>query len=153
MCIRDSRRLRARGQVRGEQGIEDYQQALELVTGRPYTQLRDGGGIWLADDRDDEHLTVAIVDVAHLTVTMALQRGDTESARSAAEEAVVAAPDEQMPRLDLAAVARAEGDRAESSRVVADTILRQRDAEGPIDPDARSSDLIESHGWAPRGPR
>ena len=80
-------------------------------------------------------------------------RGDTESARSAAEEAVVAAPDEQMPRLDLAAVARAEGDRAESSRVVADTILRQRDAEGPIDPDARSSDLIESHGWAPRGPR
>ena len=51
------------------------------------------------------------------------------------------------------AVARAEGDRAESSRVVADTILRQRDAEGPIDPDARSSDLIESHGWAPRGPR
>ena len=37
------RRLRARGEARGPEGIEDLRQALELVTGGPTTSLGVGG--------------------------------------------------------------------------------------------------------------
>jgi hypothetical protein len=140
------RRLRLRGQTRGPEGLGDYMRALSLVTGPPYTQLHPGGGIWLAEDRDDQHLLVAIVDTAHLAVTMALQIPDLKMARLAAEVAATAAPHEQSPKADLAAVAQAEGDTGRAGRAIAD-LLRQRDADGPIEPDPRTTELVETRGW------
>jgi hypothetical protein len=140
------RRLRLRGQTRGTAGLEDYLRALSLVTGTPYARLHDGGGIWLADNRDDQHLTVAIVDTAHLAVTMALQLPDPKLARLAAEVAATAAPNEETPKLDLAAIADAEGDTARAGRAITD-LLRQRDADGPIEPDPRTAGLFVSKGW------
>ncbi|MGB8384718.1 MAG: hypothetical protein WCG47_26335, partial [Dermatophilaceae bacterium] len=71
------RRLRLRGQARGQDGIDDYVTALRLVTGEPFSQMREGGGAWLVGgDRLDHHLTHAIVDVAHLVTTHALAAGD-----------------------------------------------------------------------------
>jgi nucleoid-associated protein YgaU len=129
------RRLRGRGQARGADGIEDLRTALRLVEGRPFdapVQRRAGGGwTWLVDgDRLDEHAVVAVVDVAHLVVTHALATGDTAAARMAAETAAMAAPFEEIPGLDLAAVATAEGRHAEARRIIRDEIANRTDDEG-----------------------
>lgn len=129
------RRLRARGQARGADGIEDLRTAIRLVEGRPFdapVQRRAGGGwTWLVDgDRLDEHAVVAVVDVAHVVVTHALATGDLAAARMAAETAAMAAPFEEIPRLDLAAVASAEGRHAEARRIVRDEIANRTDDEG-----------------------
>ena len=129
------RRLRGRGQARGIDGIEDLRTALRLVEGRPFdapVQRRAGGGwTWLVDgDRLDEHAVVAVVDLAHLVVTHALAAGDLAAARMAAETAAMAAPFEEIPRLDLAAVATAEGRHAEAHRIIRDEIANRSDDEG-----------------------
>ncbi|CAN5175887.1 hypothetical protein BH11ACT1_BH11ACT1_27700 [soil metagenome] len=129
------RRLRCRGQARGADGIEDLRTALRLVEGRPFdapVQRRAGGGwTWLVDgDRLDEHAVVAVVDVAHLVVTHALAAGNLAAARMAAETAAMAAPFEEIPRLDLAAVATAEGRHAEARRIVRDEIANRSDDDG-----------------------
>ena len=141
------RRLRLRGQTRGTDGLTDYLQAISLVTGRPYKNLHDGGGIWLAADRDDQHLLVAIVDTAHLAVTMALQVPDLRMARLAADLAATVAPDEEIPQLDLAAIAQAEGDTARAGRTIRE-VLHTRDTDGPIQPGARTVGLVDARGWA-----
>ena len=129
------RRLRGRGQARGADGIEDLRTALRLVEGRPFdapVQRRAGGGwTWLVDgDRLDEHAVVAVVDVAHLVVTHALATGNLAAARMAAETAAMAAPFEEIPRLDLAAVATAEGRHAEAHRIIRDEIANRSDDDG-----------------------
>ncbi len=141
------RRLRLRGQTRSRNGLDDYMRALSLVSGKPYADLRHGGGIWLADDRDDQHLVVAIVDTAHLAVTMALQGADLDMARLAATIAADCAPEEDTPKLDLAAVAVAEGDKNRGRQVIRG-LLGQRDADGPIDLASRTDELSESSRWS-----
>lgn len=143
------RRLRLRGQARGADGIEDLRTALRLVEGRPFdapVQRRAGGGwTWLVDgDRLDEHAVVAVVDVAHLVVTHALATGNLAAARMAAETAAMAAPFEEIPRLDLAAVATAEGRHAEARRIIRDEIANRTDDEGaPPDLVDRTEEILQ----------
>ena len=146
------RRLRVRGQTRGPDGIDDFVTALRLVTGTPYSGLRAGGGIWLADSRDDQHLLVAIVDLAHLVVTMALDNGDLDTARRAARIASRAAPDEETPKLDLAAVAQAQG-RLEDADRIGRAMSHQRDDQGPVEPGPRSDEILRTKGWGQRRAR
>ncbi|NMR21464.1 LysM peptidoglycan-binding domain-containing protein [Cellulomonas fimi] len=148
------RRLRGRGQARGADGIEDLRTALRLVEGRPFdapVQRRAGGGwTWLVDgDRLDEHAVVAVVDVAHLVVTHALATGDLAAARMAAETAAMAAPFEEIPRLDLAAVATAEGRHAEAHRIIRDELANRTDDEGaPPELVARTEAILRGRaGW------
>jgi len=104
------RRLRVRGETRGPDGLNDLRQALSLVTGTLFSQLRNNGGAWLADgDRLDQILLCAVVDVAHLVTTANLQLGNLSEAQAAAELALRVAPHEETPRLDLAAVFDAQG--------------------------------------------
>lgn len=102
------RRLRARGEARGgEAGIADLRVALDLVRGEPFGGLKGGGRPWLADGpRLDQQLVYAIVDVAHAVATHDLARGDHTKAEAIAQRAAQAAPDEQIPVLDLAAARR-----------------------------------------------
>ena len=143
------RRLRLRAQARGAEGIEDLRTALRLVEGRPFDfplQRRAGGGwTWLIDgDRLDEHAAVAVVDVAHLLVTHALAAGDVATARVAAETAVLAAPHEEIPRLDLAAVATAEGRRAEAQRIIRDEVANRTDDDGaPPELGERTEEILK----------
>lgn len=144
------RRLRLRGQARGHDGLDDYVAALNLVTGTPYSGLRAEGGAWLADGRDDQHLLVGVVDVAHLAVAMALATGDVGAAEHAARIAIKTAPDEDSPRLDLAAALAAGGHHDESARI-GRAILKQNDADGPLELDDRTIDILLAQGWhAPR---
>ncbi len=135
------RRLRARGQARGPKGIGDFMKALSLVHGRPYEDIRKGGGIWLSEHREDQNLLVAIVDTAHLAATMAMQSGDHLTARQAAEIAIKAAPDEDVPKLDLANSSTAAGDERHRAAAV-DAVIGQRDVEGPVPLNERTTGLL-----------
>jgi hypothetical protein len=75
------RRLHARGEARGADGIVDLHQALRLVSGEPFSQLRDRGWSWLFDGQRHDHIAVSmIVDTAHLVVNRALPEQEHEIA-------------------------------------------------------------------------
>lgn len=143
------RRLRARGQARGENGIDDLVRALDLVQGPPFSQLSGDAWAWLYEgDRLDHHLSCAVVDVAHVVTTHALHRGDTRTARAATEAALRAAPAEEIPHLDLAAVTRAEGHRDQANRILRDQVANRIDDEGPpMDLPQRTKTILDTRGW------
>lgn len=147
------RRLRARGQARGPEGLSDLQAALELVTGEPFTGQRGRGWAWLADGvRIDQHMVCAVVDVAHTITIAALHADHLELARTATETALLAAPYEDTPRLDLAAVIAAEGDRQAAERILRDHVSnRADDGDAPDDLPARTADLVSSPPWQRKG--
>lgn len=149
------RRLRVRGEARGgTQGIADLQTALRLVEGRPFDYPLEreaaGGWAWLVEgERLDKYMTGAIVDVAHVVTTHALAEGDIAAARLAAETAALAAPHEEIPRLDLAAVATAEGRDAEAKRIIRDEVCNRTDDDGPPPelPPRTAAILAARKGW------
>lgn len=147
------RRLRARGQARGPEGLTDLQDALGLVVGEPFTGQRGRGWAWLADGvRIDQHMVCAVVDVAHTITIAALHSGDLEVARTATETALFAAPYEDTPRLDLAAVVAAEGDRQTAERMLRDDVSnRADDGDAPDDLPERTAELVASAPWLKKG--
>jgi nucleoid-associated protein YgaU len=147
------RRLRVRGEARGADGITDLRRALTLVGGQPFDQLRTGGWSWLHEgDRLDQHMLCAVVDVAHMVTTSALKNGDLGQARAAAELAALAAPHEEIPRLDLAAIAAAEGHAHEAERVLREDVCdRSDDGQPPMELSERTESIIASHDWLTPG--
>jgi LysM repeat protein len=145
------RRLRVRGESRGADGIEDLRQALQLVSGQPFDKLRPGGWTWLYEgDRLDHHLVCGIVDVAHLVTTHALAEGDLNTAREATKIATSAAPYEEIPRLDLAAIAAAAGHRQEAARILRDEVCnRSDDGNPPLELSERTEQILTAHDWLP----
>ncbi|MEG9227289.1 hypothetical protein [Aeromicrobium sp. Sec7.5] len=141
------RRLRTRGESRGPDGVDDLVRALGLVTGKPFDQLRAGGWGWMYGGvRLDQHAVCAIADVAHMVVIEMLTRGDIKSARTAVMTALMAAPDEEMSRLDLAAVLEAEGHTDEAVRLVREQICnRSDDGDAPTDMPARTAAVLQDH--------
>ncbi|MHB1010051.1 MAG: AfsR/SARP family transcriptional regulator [Propionibacteriaceae bacterium] len=147
------RRLRARGQTRGPEGIPDLVAALALVTGEPFTGQRSGGWAWLADSvRIDQHMVCAVVDVAHLVTIAALNSGELQLARTATETALLAAPYEDTPQLDLAAVVAAEGDHQAADHILRDEVCnRTEDSEPPDDLSPRTTELVGRPPWLQKG--
>jgi LysM repeat protein len=138
------RRLRVRGEARGAEGIPDLTAALGLVTGMPFDQATGRSWSWMFEgNRLDQHLTCAVVDVAHLVVTDALHRGHLADARFAAEIAIIAAPDEHIAQLDLAAVLVADGHQAAADRLIHETIDDAGDDGIPEDHPGRTQRLLE----------
>ena len=142
------RRLRLRGQARGQEGIEDLVTALRLVSGRPFDQLRPGGWSWLAEANHEHYMVCAIVDVAHLLTTHFLLTGELNRARAATETALLAAPYDEIPKLDLTAILRAEGHDAEAARIIDEDICNASDEDGlPIELGDRTQQLLGSDSW------
>lgn len=136
------RRLRARGEARGHEGVEDFRKALELVAGRPYDQQRSHGYGWLADTPVDHYVTAAIVDVAHVYATHCLTDGNARAALWSAEKAIMAAPSEEKPRLDLARAMQAMGDCEDAQRYLHREVFnRSDDDRAPLDPTARTQEV------------
>lgn len=142
------RRLRLRAEARGSEGLPDLLAALQLVTGTPYDGLLSGGRPWLTDTRPDQTLLCAIVDVAHLVTTVTLEVGNTRQARAAAELAILVAPDESTPALDLAAVAAREG-RDDEAVALARSVVDWRDGSGdaPVEVPSRAERILRAHRW------
>src|ERR1035437_250114 len=127
--------------------------ALTLVGGQPFDQLRTGGWSWRHEgDRLDQHMLCAVVDVAHMVTTSAIKNGDLRQARAAAELAALAAPHEEIPRLDLAAVAAAEGHEREAERILREDVCdRSDDGQAPMELSERTESIIASHDWLTPG--
>jgi nucleoid-associated protein YgaU len=149
------RRLRLRGDARGQErgGIDDYVTALSLVTGEPFSQMRDEGGAWIVGgDRIDHHATTAIIDVAHIVNMYALAAGDTVSPRAAADIARIAMPADEVHRLDLAATDAAEGRTDDVHRtIVKDVCNRSDDGFPPMELSPRTKQILAHHrDWLSR---
>ena len=143
------RRLRARGLSRGPDGITDLETALSLVRGRPFDQRREGGWAWLFEgDRLDQQLVCAIVDVAHTLTTAHLSSGDHARARTAAQTALLAAPEEDIPRLDLARVTHAQGLHHQAQQILLEHVYNRTDDDNvPPDLPERTAQVITGP-WA-----
>jgi len=146
------RRLRVRGEARGADGIADLTMALDLVSGAPFDQLRSDGYEWLTEGaRIDHHLVCATVDVAHVVTTHALATGDVMGARAAAEVAQLAAPYEEIPRLDLVAVREAEGHLEEAEDYLREQVCNRSDDDGaPEDLSERTEAILRHREWLTR---
>lgn len=143
------RRLRLRGQARGADGIEDLKEAMSLVDQLPFSLLREKSWSWLFDaERVHETIGCAIVDTAHIVVMDALAKGDLALAREVAETACVAAPSDDISRLDLVKVTAAEGRLEAAEKMLTDDVLnRTDDYLPPIDPPARTKAVVDKEGW------
>lgn len=143
------RRLRARGQARGSEGIADLRTAISLVQGLPFSLLRDKGWSWLLDtERVHETVGCTIVDTAHLLIVDALAKGELDVARTIAETACEAAPYDDICRLDLVKVAAAEGHGEAIEKMLNDAVFnRTDDYLPPIDPPKRTKDIVGKEGW------
>lgn len=146
------RRLRLRAEASGRDGIADLRRALELAKGRPFQGLRPAGWGWLLEgDRLDQHMTCAIVDVAHVVVTDALQTGDPDAAVWAANVATKAAPDDEIARLDLVAALQAQGHTGAADKMLRDEVCNWAvDGDAPSDLPDRSQEILENRGWPRR---
>ncbi len=147
------RRLRARGQARGADGIADLRTALRLVNGRPFDHLRRSGWSWLFEgDRLDQHMVCAIVDVAHIVTSHDLHAGDFRQAQLAAQTAILAAPDDEITRLDLASIAQAQGHEVEAEQIVRDQVCTRTDDDGPPpELPQRTERILAGHDWLTPG--
>lgn len=147
------RRLRARAQMRGPGGVEDLCTALRLVTGVPLDpgSLRPTGWSWMLThgDRLDQHLLVAVVDVAHLVTTASLAQGDLDRATAATDVALLAAPEEEIPRLDLAAIAAATGNQDKARGILTEDIGNRADSDraAPGDLPERTKAILRTRAW------
>lgn len=142
------RRLRLRAEARGADGLDDLRRALRLVNGVPFDDMRAKGGVWLTESRLDQWLLCAIVDVAHMVSTIALEAGDLQQARAAAELAALAAPHEDTPGLDLAAIAAREGQPARAAEIAREVMSwRDGSGDGPPDLGDRSETIMRTHRW------
>lgn len=137
------------GRLRARANHTDLLRALELVTGRPFNQLREGGWSWLAEGvRHDHNAAHAIADVAFTVVTHCLHEGDLGRARAATEVAILAVPDEQVVQLCQVALTEAEGNNAEAMRILLeDVCIRAEDGEAPTDLPERTREIIRNHQW------
>lgn len=147
------RRLRARAQMRGPGGVDDLCTALRLVTGVPLDpgSLRPTGWSWMLThgDRLDQHLLVAVVDVAHLVTTASLAQGDLDRATAATDVALLAAPEEEIPRLDLAAIAAATGNQDKARGILTEDIGNRADNDraAPDDLPERTKAILRTRAW------
>lgn len=138
------RRLCARGQSRGADGMDDLVSVLHLVSGEPFTDLRKDGWGWLLEgDRLDGIMTAAIVDVGHIVINRALTVGDLDLADFASSVTLVASPYDEIANLDRVAVDRAMRRIERANARIRDGISnRSDDDRGPIQLPPRTAEVM-----------
>lgn len=136
-------RLRARGEARGTDGLPDLITALKLVTGSPLSQLRPFGYGWLPAGQEWLYAG-AVIEVAHLVATWALEAGDNAEAIRACEVALKLDAEDDRALLSLAKAHENAGRHAERDA----TIQRLKTLE---DPPERTLEVMRRNGWLAKG--
>ncbi|SHN19304.1 hypothetical protein SAMN05443668_103563 [Cryptosporangium aurantiacum] len=145
------RRLRARAEGKGPDGVADLRAALSLVRGAPlagadvaFSSNARNPYPWLTtSDLAPMHLVSAIVDTAHHLVDFCLAAGDLREARWAADQAWVADVDRDsdIPWRDHLRIAAAAGNEAELEHLLG-SLMSEREAEVPEDLDRVTYQLL-----------
>jgi nucleoid-associated protein YgaU len=136
-------RLRARGEARGAEGLPDLITALRLVSGAPLSNLREFGYGWLPAGQ--EYLYAgAVLEVAHLVATRALETGDNAEAVRACEVALKLDAEDDRALLSMAKAHENAGRQAERDAA----ILRLKTLE---DPPERTLEVMRRNGWLAKG--
>ncbi len=153
------RRLRTRGLARGVDGIDDLWRALDLVRGRPFSDIPSpregspGGYEWLTDAncRMDHEYSAMIVDVAHTVAIRHFGAAEPERAARAAQVALKGGSYEDVPLLDLVTACLTLDKEAEAE-VYVRQILSNHDAEVEEDLPPRTAEVLFSlrRRWADR---
>jgi hypothetical protein len=135
------RRLHTRGSVAGADGIPDLWKALDLVSGVPLDQRREGGYEWLVDTPLDSEYLAMIVDISTKVVTHELARGDSAAALRAAQVPVTAGSSDDIVLLNLMKAHDAAGERALGDACVRQ-ILASFDVEDEVDLPPRTAEIL-----------
>jgi len=94
-------------------------------------------------------MTCAIVDTAHLLTIHFLQTGQLDRAQAATETSLLAAPYEEIPKLDMAAILQAQGHHEESRRLIDQDICNAEDDDGlPAQIGQRTEQVLAQEDWA-----
>ncbi|KAE8765367.1 LysM peptidoglycan-binding domain-containing protein [Georgenia thermotolerans] len=126
------RRLRARGEARGERGINDLRTALKLITGQPFEHADTKGWMWVFEgSRLDLTIAAAVVDVACIVAADALRGDDLVTARWAVEVARKASPHDENPVLHQVEILLREGNQEAAQALYRDAITRRSDDDRP----------------------
>ncbi|MFH5824715.1 LysM peptidoglycan-binding domain-containing protein [Georgenia sp. AZ-5] len=146
-------RLRARGEARGENGLEDLRTALKLVSGQPFEHADTKGWMWVFEaNRLDLTIAAAIVDVACIVAAHALRSDDLPGARWAVEVARKASPHDENPVLHEIEVLLREGNQEAAQVLFHDAIASRRDDRRP-EPGAFEHTQAVSARWHWTDPR
>lgn len=143
-------RLRFRSQKKtlaGDEagGRDDLWVALSMVRGAPFEAASDRRYPWLFHgQRFDDILVATVHDTAHLLATQALAHGEPQLARMAAEAALRANTNADVPWLDLAAASEAENGHDSADAVVREHVTG---AEGDDLPQ-RTEKVLDLRKWA-----
>jgi hypothetical protein len=126
-------RLKVRGEARGPDGTGDLLAALSLVRGKPFSELREAGWSWLLDLHPHQYLNLeaAIADLGHALTSQALEMGDVTLAREAVTAAMLGAQEDEILRVDFAAVLSATGADPEAERFLREMVFNRSDDGGP----------------------
>jgi len=138
-------RLKVRGEARGPDGTGDLLAALSLVRGKPFSELRAAGWSWLVDLHPHQYLNLeaAIADLGHTLTSHALGEGDVALAREAVTAAMLGAQEDELLRVDFAAVLSATGADAEAERFLREMVFNRSDDGGPpLDLPDRTRDAV-----------
>ncbi len=142
-------RLRRRAAGSGEEGLDDLQAALDLVTGRILDQRRPAGYLWLIDVPLQAQYEAMVVDVAHLVATIHLSHDRPAEAEVAARVALTAAGEQDITLLDLVEASQAQGHEGEAASWV-QRILSVNDAETEDDLPPRTARILARRHWLER---
>jgi hypothetical protein len=150
------RRLRTRGEQRGDRGGADLRAALRLVRGapldgadRPASPASRNPYSWLPDSQiNPDDLVAAVVDTAHQLAELCLAGGDTDGVRWAVQQAWAAdaARSYDQPWRDLMRAEHADG-QLDRARAVLAELMDVRDAEVPEDLAPDTYELVRD--WLP----
>ena len=151
------RRLRKRGEAWATAGdvpraYQDLRSAMGLVRGPVLHQAPPGAYAFLSNpDRGEDHLApLWVVQIAHEAVDLALQLGDLDGARAAAEMAHQVAPTEDAPLTDLVRIAQTAGRQMEA-REWATKILREHYSAQYIEDIENTETMLELSRLFPDG--
>jgi hypothetical protein len=150
------RRLRTRGELRGDDGAGDLRAALHLVRGVPLDGADRPAGPgarnpypWLGDSQiHPDLLMAAVVDTAHQLAELHIATGDTDAVRWAVRQGWLADPERtyDQPWRDLMRAEHTDG-RHDQVRALVAELMEARDAEALEDLAPDTYHLIRT--WSP----
>ena len=119
---------------KGADPITKLCEALSLVSGPPFSGLKEDSYTWVGSELLVSHMTSTIVHAAHDLVELARSANDDATAEWGACQGLLASPPEEMLHEDRLHIAAAVGDAARFERIWKEAlvVLGKQAEDGPV---------------------